>query len=73
MRTIPRFWIRRAVVLGNVLSLVLGTVLVVVGTLLAKQSVIATLLGLIGGAFVSASIVTLVLGALAVRGDHRAS
>jgi hypothetical protein len=54
-------------VLGNVLSLVLGTVLVVIGTVLTKQSVIATLLGLIGGAFVSASIVTLVLGALAVR------
>jgi len=53
--------------LGNALSLVLGGVLVVVGTLLAKQAVLATLLGLIGGAFVSASIVTLILGALGVK------
>ena len=54
-------------VLANALALVVGLVLVVVAALLTKQQVPATVLGLIGGAFVSAAVVTLVLGALAVR------
>ncbi|MGH9209222.1 MAG: hypothetical protein ACRD2C_00905 [Acidimicrobiales bacterium] len=41
--------------------------LVVVGTILAEESVLPTILGLFGGALVSAAVVTLALGELAVR------
>jgi hypothetical protein len=55
------------VLLANALALVVGLVLVVIAAFLSNQQVLATVLSLIGGAFVSAAVVTLVLGALAVR------
>jgi hypothetical protein len=67
MRAVPAVWIRRSVLLANALSLVVGLVLVVIAAFLSEQQVLATVLSLIGGAFVSAAVVTLVLGALAVR------
>lgn len=67
MRAAPAVWIRRSVLLANALALVVGLVLVVTAAFLSNQQVIATVLSLIGGAFVSAAVVTLVLGALAVR------
>jgi hypothetical protein len=62
-----RAWIRRAVLLANLLALLFGLLLVVLGTVLGKQSVLPTILGLFGGAFVSAAVVSLALGSLAVR------
>ncbi len=67
MRAVPTIWIRRSVLLANALSLVVGLVLVVIAAFLSEQQIAATVLSLIGGAFVSAAVVTLVLGALAVR------
>jgi hypothetical protein len=67
MRAAPAVWARRSVLLANALALVVGLVLVVIAAFLSKQQVPATVLSLIGGAFVSAAVVTLVLGALAVR------
>ena len=67
MRAVPAVWIRRSVLLANALALVVGLVLVVIAAFLSNQQVLATVLSLIGGAFVSAAVVTLVLGALAVR------
>jgi hypothetical protein len=67
MRAAPAVWIRRSVLLANTLALVVGLVLVVVAAFLSEQQVLATVLSLLGGAFVSAAVVTLVLGALAVR------
>jgi hypothetical protein len=67
MRAAPAVWVRRSVLLANALALVVGLVLVVIAAFLSEQQVIATVLSLIGGAFVSAAVVTLVLGALAVR------
>jgi hypothetical protein len=58
---------RRSVLLANALSLLVGLVLVVIAQFLGKQQVLATVLSLVGGAFVSAAVVTLALGALAVR------
>jgi hypothetical protein len=66
-RAVPAVWIRRSVLLANALALVVGLVLVVIAAFLSKQQVPATVLSLIGGAFVSAAVVTLVLGALAIR------
>ncbi len=67
MRAAPAVWIRRSVLLANALALVVGLVLVVIAAFLSEQQVVATMLSLFGGAFVSAAVVTLVLGALAVR------
>ncbi len=66
-RAVPAIWIRRSVLLANALALLVGLVLVVIAAFLSNQQVLATVLSLIGGAFVSAAVVTLVLGALAVR------
>jgi hypothetical protein len=63
MRAAPAVWIRRSVLLANALALVVGLVLVVIAAFLSEQQVVATVLSLIGGAFVSAAVVTLVLGA----------
>ncbi|MBV6699649.1 hypothetical protein [Kitasatospora aureofaciens] len=59
--------LRKVLVLVNVLALTTGLVCVVVASLLTHQQVLATVLSLIGGAFVSAAVVTLAIGSLTVR------
>lgn len=66
-RTPQSFWVRRSVLLINSLSLILGLTCVIAATALSRQAIAATVLSLIGGAFVSASVVTLILGAATVR------
>lgn len=58
---------RKILVLVNVLGLTTGLVCVVVASLMAHQEVVSTVLSLIGGAFVSATVVTLAIGSLTVR------
>ncbi|MFJ6136736.1 hypothetical protein [Kitasatospora sp. NPDC092286] len=53
--------------LVNVLALTTGLACVVAASLLTHQQVLATVLSLIGGAFVSAAVVTLAIGSLTVR------
>jgi hypothetical protein len=67
MNTAQLFWVRRSVVLANMLSLLAGLVLVVVAAFMTRQPAVATVLALLGGSFVSAAVVTLVLGAYTVR------
>src|SRR5215831_8233127 len=67
MQVARQYWVRRSVVLANTLSLLVGLVCVVVAAFLSRQEITSTVLSLLGGAFVSASVVTLVLGALTVR------
>ena len=59
--------LRKIVVLVNVLAMTVGLVCVVTATLLSHQQVATTVLSLIGGAFVSAAVVTLAIGSLTVR------
>ncbi|MCC9307574.1 hypothetical protein LN042_10750 [Kitasatospora sp. RB6PN24] len=59
--------LRKILVLVNVLALTIGMVSVVAASLMTHQQVLATVLSLIGGAFVSAAVVTLAIGSLTVR------
>ncbi len=59
--------LRKIVVLANVLAFTIGLVCVVAASLLTHQQVLTTVLSLIGGAFVSAAVVTLAIGSLTVR------
>ncbi|MEY9937025.1 hypothetical protein [Streptacidiphilus sp. MAP5-3] len=59
--------LRKILVLVNVLALTVGMVCVVTASLLSHQQIASTVLSLIGGAFVSAAVVTLAIGSLTVR------
>lgn len=59
--------LRKILVLVNVLALSIGLACVVAASLLTHQQVVTTVLSLIGGAFVSAAVVTLAIGSLTVR------
>ncbi|MFF7991831.1 hypothetical protein ACFZDG_18805 [Kitasatospora xanthocidica] len=59
--------LRKVLALVNTLALIVGLVCVVTAALLTHQHVLATVLSLIGGAFVSAATVTLAIGSLTVR------
>ncbi|WP_329496024.1 hypothetical protein [Kitasatospora herbaricolor] len=59
--------LRKILVLANIVALIIGLVSVVAASLLTHQQVLATVLSLIGGAFVSAAVVTLAIGSLTVR------
>ncbi|MBV2151393.1 hypothetical protein [Kitasatospora sp. SUK 42] len=59
--------LRKILALANALGLTAGLVCVVAAALLTHQPVLATVLSLVGGAFVSASAVTLAIGSLTVR------
>ncbi|MEU8922215.1 hypothetical protein AB0D10_14960 [Kitasatospora sp. NPDC048545] len=59
--------LRKVLALVNSLALTVGLVCVVTAALLTHQQVLATVLSLIGGAFVSAAAVTLAIGSLTVR------
>lgn len=63
MKPAPTVWLRRAVLLANALALLAGLVLVVAGVLVG-QGTLGTVLNVIGGALVSAGIVSFALGGI---------
>jgi hypothetical protein len=67
MRIDPTYWLRRSVLLANGLALLTGLVLVVLAALFANQAVLWTVIGVIGGAFVSATVVTFTLGGISLN------
>src|SRR5262245_59907742 len=66
MRLDPTLWLRRSVLLANGLALLAGLTMVVLAAVLSNQTVLWTLIGLVGGALVSATIVTFTLGGISL-------
>ncbi|MGA5819422.1 hypothetical protein ACPC54_16400 [Kitasatospora sp. NPDC094028] len=67
MAVVQERQLRKILMLVNTLALTAGLVCVVAAALLTHQPVLATVLSLVGGAFVSAAAVTLAIGSLTVR------
>lgn len=67
MSSLTRTFARRSLFLANAVSLILGMVAVIGAAATSEQPILATTLNLVGGAFVSASVVTLILGAMTAR------
>jgi hypothetical protein len=66
MRSEPTPWLRRSVLLANGLALLVGLILVVIAASLSSQTVLWTIAGVIGGALVSATVVTFTLGGISL-------
>jgi hypothetical protein len=66
MRVEPTLWLRRSVLLANGLALLVGLVLVIIAASLSSQTVLWTIAGVIGGALVSATVVTFTLGGISL-------
>ena len=66
MRSQPTPWLRRSVLLANGLALLVGLILVVIAASLSSQTVLWTIAGVIGGALVSATVVTFTLGGISL-------
>jgi hypothetical protein len=66
MRSEPTPWLRRSVLLANGLALLVGLILVVTAASLSSQTVLWTIAGVIGGALVSATVVTFTLGGISL-------
>ncbi len=66
MRSGSTPWLRRSVLLANGLALLVGLILVVIAASLSSQTVLWTIAGVIGGALVSATVVTFTLGGISL-------
>jgi hypothetical protein len=67
MRAEQTLWLRRSVLLANALALLGGLVLVVPAAWRSSSTVLWTVVGVIGGALVSATVVTFTLGGISLN------